>query len=420
MESKFDWLTLTLKPENPSVTFDDVMYMLSDKLLLGDLINKMVRIPRVAHYDMCLGYENVSLLCPLVERFREQGFCIRFSSQGLDFFKRYLDTYNITLKQWLGMFRALCFQGYVSKCTRIDLAFDDICFGGEKPVITMQKVINSVRKGEMCKKARVVELCDGEDIIIKECFKVVNKEPIIGRTLNFGSRQSEVFCRFYDKLAEQLQKKQPIPEKCTSWTRCEFEFKGSAAMAVLNAFLDYDDYNFGHYMRGVVNNYVSFIVRNNNNVSRCPVKKWWSEFLCGCSKKFKLPHKLPARSAYAKARRGLAQYVAIIYTFWRELGAVGTFKFFKREIEKKRLGNAALYKPELAQNIRDGFLDYEKMSGFKCYQYNSNDDRRSYNLVNKIHNQWDSYLRLSFKAHHLKGYALERHLAFMDGQEVIA
>lgn len=420
MESKIDWLTLTIKPEKEDISFCNLLHTLQDTLLLDDLYNKMVRVPRVAHYDVCLGYENITLCCPPADRFREQGFCLRFSSQALDFFTRYLDTYNITLKQWLGMFRALCFQGYVTKCTRLDYAMDDIHFNGEKPIITMEKIINSSRKGEMCKKARVVDLYDGDGITIKERFKVVNKEPVVGRTLNFGSRQSEVFCRFYDKLAEQLQKKQPIPENCTSWTRCEFEFKNSASMSVLNAFLDYDDYNFGNYMRGVANNYVSFIVRSKNNVSRCPVKKWWSEFLCGCTKKFRLPHKLPARSAYAKARRGLIQYLSIMYTLWRELGAAGVYKFFKREFDFKHLGNVDLYKPELAQNIRDGVLDYEKMNGFKCYQYNSNDDKKHYDLKGKIHKQWSEYTSLSYKAHHLKGYMLERHLAFINGQEVLS
>ena len=420
MESKFDWLTLTIKPENPDFSISDLYHVLEDKLLLKDLLKKMVPVARVKYYDTCLSYENITLCIPSLARYRSQGFCLRFSSQGLDFFVRYLDTYGITLKQWLGMFRALCFQGFVTKCTRFDYAMDDIHFNGDTPILTMDKIINCSKKGEICKKARVVELYNNSEFSLREQFKVVNKEPVVGRTLNFGSRQSDVFCRFYDKLAEQLQKKQPVPAGCTSWTRCEFEFKGSAAMSVLNAFLDFDNENFGNYMRGVVNNYVSFVVRNNDNISRCPIKRWWSVFLCGCTKKFRLPHKLPARSAFAKARRGLIQYLSILYTFWRELGAVGTYKFFKREFDIKILTGSDLYKSDLADNIRDAVLDYEAMSGFKHYQYNSMDERRSYNLQGKINHQWTEYNRLLYKAHHLKGYALERHLAFMDGQGVFS
>lgn len=420
MESKFDWLTLTVKPEKEDISFWDTYHMFEDKLLLKDLFNKMVRVGRVAHYEACLGYENITLCLPPVSRFREQGFCLRISSQGLDFFNRYLDTYNITLKQWLGMFRALCFQGYVTDCTRFDYAMDDIHLNGDKPIITMDKVLRSVKNGDICKTGRVIDIIDG-DFTLKTRIKCFEGKPVVGRTLNIGSRSSTVFCRFYDKLAEQLQKKQPVPKDCTSWTRCEFEFKGSAAMAVLNAFLDYDDVDFGNYMRGVVNKYVSFIVRNNSNISRCPIKRWWAKFLGGCTEKFKIPHKLPARSAWSRARRGLIQYLSILYTLWCELGAVGVYKFFKKEFENKRLSNPAaeLYKPELADNIRDGKLDYEKMTGFKRYQYSSYDGIGGYDISQKIDHQWYEYHNLWFKAHHMSAYDLERHIAFMNGQEVL-
>lgn len=420
MESKFDWLTLTVKPEKEDISFWDTYHMLEDKLLLKDLFKKMVHVGRVSHYEECLGYENITLCLPPASRFREQGFCLRISSQGLDFFERYLDTYNITFKQWLGMFRALCFQGYVTNCTRIDYAMDDIHLNGDEPIITMNKFLRSVKNGDICKMGRVIDIIDG-DFTLKSRVKCFEGNPVVGRTLNIGSRSSTVFCRFYDKLAEQLQKKQPVPKDCTSWTRCEFEFKGSSAMAVLNAFLDYDDVDFGKYMRGVINKYVSFIVRNNSNISRCPVKRWWAKFLGGCTEKFKLPYKLPARSSWARARRGLIQYLSIMYTLWKELGAVGVYKFFKKEFENKRLSNpvAELYKPELADNIRDGKLDYENMTGFKRYQYSSFDGIDCYDLSHKIEHQWDEYGRLLYKAHHLKGYALERHIAFMNGQEVL-
>lgn len=191
-------------------------------------------------------------------------------------------------------------------------------------------------------------------------------------------------------------------------------------MGALNAYLDRDSVDFGKYMRGVVNGYVSFIVRNNSNISRCPLKRWWAKFLGGCTEKFKLPHKRPARFAWARARRGLIQYLSIVYTILQELGDEGLLKFFKQEFEKKKALNphADLYKSELADNIRDGKLDYEKMTAFKRYQYNSYDSEKGFELAKIVDNQWGEYTRLSYKAHHLGGYDLERHIAFMNGQEV--
>ena len=39
MESKFDYLTLTLKPESPDVRIDMALSTLKNTMLLGDLIS---------------------------------------------------------------------------------------------------------------------------------------------------------------------------------------------------------------------------------------------------------------------------------------------------------------------------------------------------------------------------------------------
>lgn len=420
LESKFDWITLTIKPENPSITFDDCFRVLGDHLMLTDLFAKMVPVGRFAFYEWCIAYENITLCCPSYDKFAKQGICLRISSQGLDFLTRYFQTYNITLKQWLGEWRALCFDGYISKETRIDFAMDDIHFNGEKPILTMKKVIDCWRKGEMSKKARVVDVFDGSTSV-KERYKTVNKEPVVGRTVYVGSRESKVSCRFYDKYAEQLQKKEELPAGCTSWTRCEFEFKGSKAMSVLNAFLDCQEADFGKYMRGVVNDYVSFVVRNNENISRCPVKRWWAKFLGGCTEKFKLPHKAPARSALARAERGLSQYVPTVFTMFNVLGLEGVYRFFEskaNEMIVKKGSAEKIFKVELANNIYDDMRDYEEMNAFKAYQYTSFDGEEGWSIEDNIRDQHYYYLRARWKVRQGE-FDKEAHSAFMDGQEVI-
>lgn len=427
MESKFDWLTLSIKPENPDIDFEQCFRMLGERLFLTDLFSLMVPAPRVAHYEWCIGYENITLCCPSEERFSEQGICIRFSSQGLDFFTRYLDTYFITFKQWLGVFRHLLFEGYRAVPTRIDYAMDDIHYNGDKPFITMKKVIDCYKKGEMCKAARVVDFIDG-GVSTKERHKRVNGEPVVGLTMNVGSRSSEKFCRFYDKLAEKLQKKEALPEKCTSWVRCEFEFKDNAAVSVLNAFLDYDEVYFGKYMRGVANRYCSFIVRNNSNISRCSVKRWWSKFLGGCTEKFRLPHKKPARSAYARAQRGLVQYLAIIYTMVKELGVKGFYKFLKQEVDKKLEGNPEypLYKKELGQNIRDNNTSYDKVTAYKHYFYNSlvccycsDPHCADEQFKSLLHSDYSDFHGLGWYVHNMGEWEIKMHKSFLNGCEVL-
>ena len=422
MTSSLDWLTLTLKPENQNITFEDCISVLGDQMLLSDLFAKMVPVGRFAFYDWVIAYENISLCCPTADRFAEQGICLRISSQGLDYLERYLHTYNITLKQWLGEWRALSFQGYISKETRLDYAMDDIHYNDEKPVLTMKKIIDCRRKGEMCKKARVVDVLDG-NTSLKERYKTVDGEPLVGRTVYVGSRQSEVCCRFYDKLAEQLQKKHEVPENCTSWVRCEFEFKGSKAISVLNAFLDYDDFDFGKYMRGVVNDYVSFIVLNNKNISRCSVKRWWLKFLGGCTEKFRLPHKEPARSAWARAQHGLSKYVPTVYTMFQELGLEGVYRWFEAKADEmiSRKGSLEkIYKVELANNLAEDIHDYEEMNGYKYYQYNSFDGEEGWQIAENIWRQHSDYYQARWRVSKNINYNADLHNAFMEGFEVLS
>lgn len=421
MESKFDWLTITIKPENPSVTFDDCFHLLGDRLMLTDLFAKMEPVGRFAFYDWCIAYENITLCCPFYDKFAEQGICLRMSSQGLDFFTRYLQTYNITLKQWLAEWRALCFEGYITKEPRIDYAMDDIRFNGDEPILTLKKVEDCLRKGEMTKKSRVIDILDGSTSI-KRRYKVVCKETVLGRTVYVGSRESEVCCRIYDKYAEQLQKKEALPKDCTSWTRCEFEFKGSKAMSVLNAFLDFDDADFGKYMLGVTNNYLSFVVRNNDNVSRCPIKRWWKKFLNGCTEKFKLPHKKPARSALSRAERGLSQYVPTVFTMFRVLGLEGVYRFFESKADEMIIKKGCaekIFKTELANNIYDDIRDYEEMNGFKNYQYNSFDGEEGWSIEDNMREQHFYYLQARYKVR-CGDFDKDAHSKFMDGQEVIS
>lgn len=413
MESKFDYITLTLKSKEKDL--DDSLNVLSNDLLLGDLISKMVFKGRVGYYDYRLEYENISFLFTDPERFSEQGICLKFSSQGLDYFNRYLATYGLTLKQWLGKWRSLAFDDYISKCTRIDYAMDDIVTKDGCPTITMSQVFRAANNNEICKKARTVDILCGADISSRERIKYSDGKPIRGRTLYIGVRESDKVVRFYDKLAEQIQRKRKVPKDVTHWTRCEVEFHDGDAMSVLNAFLDYSDEQFSEHMRGVVNNQCRFIVRNNDNVSRCPSKRWWTAFLNGCTKCFKLPHKKPARSALARAERGLSQYVRILYTLYQLYGLEGLYRYFEDEVNKLKAKNKDLLKPDIIANLLEENRDYEEMTAAKHYLYNS--DLSEDELKEHV-----DYDRMYYRRQYLlcsKGNYARMHSIFMTGQEVL-
>ncbi len=414
MESKFDYITCTLKSKVKKL--DETLEFLRRDLLLGDLFDKMTCKGRLGFFDYRFTYENIEFLFTTPERFEEQGICIKFSSQGLDYFNRYLDTYGMTLKQWFGEWRALSFGDYISKFTRVDYALDDITKEGDTPCITLTKVFRAAQNGEICKKARTLDLLSGAEMSARMRIKYCHGEPIKGRTLYVGVRNSDKLVRFYDKRAEQLQKKQPVPADVVNWTRCEVEFHEDAAMGVMNAFIDMPDEEFAEHMRGVINNQVRFISRTNDNVSRCPVKRWWTEFLNGCTKRFKLPHKEPARSALARAERGLKQYVRTIYTLFQEVGLDGLYLFFHDEVEKLKAENKEILRPEIVENLREDIRDYEERTAITNYLYNCFGDEDD--LRERVYHQHRAFDRQWVVATNDKRYRYV-HSTFMTGQEVL-
>lgn len=411
MESKIDYLTLSLKPGDDKADLGKAFIMLRKALLLDDLINKADFKRGVGFYDYRRSYENIQILYTVPERFSGQGLCIKMSSLGLDYFNRYLQSYGMTLKEWLGMWRGMVFGGmWVTKVTRFDYAMDDIRFNGETPFVTLEKVFKCAERGEICKKARTVDILEGSEISKRTRIKYSEGKPIKGRTLYIGVRKSGNIVRFYDKLAERIHRKEPLPVGCTTWTRCEIEFHKEDAMSAANAFLDYSDKDFAEHMRGVINNQCRFIVRNNANVSRCTSKRWWRDFLGGCTKNFKLPHKSPYRSAYSKSERYLKQTVRTVYTVYQEIGLEGIFRFFEDEVNELKKNNKDPYIPELGNNIREGLRDYEEMTGLKHYTYNSSDELI---VMDGMKRQLSAYFS---RLHKIEQSAdiKERHERFMD------
>lgn len=428
MESKIDWLTLTIRPERADISRDECLEMLCKRFVLDDLISKMECVGKRNFYAVNMHYDGITFSFADAEHFSEQGAAIAFSSSGLDYFVRYLATYNLTLVEWCRRWRGLCFEGYLSKCTRIDYALDDIATGGEKPVITLSKIKKAIKRGEVRRQSRAGD----DEGTIKAKAKIhhsrVDGLPFEGETLYFGSRKSEVYCRIYDKLTEQIQTKQEYDKNITSWTRVEFEFKHSKAMSVFNFFLDCPPSGFAEFMRGVVNNYLCFIRRDDSNITRCSIKRWWVTFLRGCTMRFRLPHKLPARSAYARARRGLRQYTSIIYSMYQELGLEGMYDFFSSEVERKKEQNKEVIKPQLIEDIREERRSYEEMDAFKHYYYNSADysDYDCWGVSEsvfrkRIRSQVGEYDRKYFdEIVHQSDFDRLRHQMFLEGQEVLA
>ena len=418
-ESRFDYLTISIKPEHTVdpfeldyhgwTPFQRCLITLKNTLMLDDLISKMEDKGRCLYYDRRLTYENISLKLPTPEKYPEQGISLVFSGQGLDYFNRYLDYYGLNLRQWSGMVRALCFHGYAINFSRIDYAMDNITKVGEPTTLSMKRVFNAIAAGELCCKARVWS-DQGDDFrrlfSYKSKIKRVRGEELHGLTLQFGARTSDSICRFYDKLTEQKMKGNELPEDCAAWTRCEFEFHDSDAMAVMNAFIDYEPDDFANYMCGVALEKVRFVERTSDNVTRCQNKRWWKAFLNGATERIKFHKTKLARSAFGRFSRhfkkSVVPNICNVIEVW---GFDGFADWLQSCIDEQLQSGRDLERKELKHNLKDGSFVCETWDGFKRFDYNS--ALSSEELTENIHRQHWDYSQQFYKVMRL-GYRNER------------
>lgn len=107
-----------------------------------------------------------------------------------------------------------------------------------------------------------------------------------GRSIYFGSFESDSFCRFYDKKAEQetLRKDDLLYLRdelshLESWVRFEIVFKNDVAMKVVNAYVYMHKKQFMRFFAELINSYIRFVDNDRSRVGRSTVSDWWEEFI---------------------------------------------------------------------------------------------------------------------------------------------
>jgi phage replication initiation protein len=97
---------------------------------------------------------------------------------------------------------------------------------------------------------------------------------LVGHTLNFGSRKSNMFVRIYNKQLERLAKGQDVPH--AHWTRTEIEAHDRAADALVKKFVEQGP----GVVAAVLRHYLDFKeAGGDGNLSRRPTCDWWGGFL---------------------------------------------------------------------------------------------------------------------------------------------
>lgn len=329
MDFKIDWLTLTVKPEKNDCTYLDELSLDMDDLVLNmcplakwifDFL-KLIKLKpdfrfkcgSVQHYNYMYSYNGIDIAFANPEHFAQQGLMIRFSAQGVAFYEKYRKTYESewTWISFLKEFFALGFYGLKCKCTRIDLAYDDISYD-DNHLISLKRILKAVNNEEIVSLFKNRGEVDGDSNKI-EFSRRVNykaKKGIIGETIGFGNRKSTVYLRFYDKLKEQLNANQEIDENIKHWVRMEFEFKRSRAMAICDSLILLSMEDFGTYFSQVVNRYIRFIKPEGTreHYNRCKSRKWWVD-LVGTVEKARLVENKAVKNRYKSSMRWLKRNV---------------------------------------------------------------------------------------------------------------
>jgi len=188
----------------------------------------------------------------------DMGIHLDISGQGCRHFEKY------SRYDWLHFFSLILNTDI--NITRLDLAIDDF-----KGYFTMKHISEKIRR--KCVRSRFKDA-----IQIKKTR--LSDGSSRGHTIYFGSVQSMVQVRFYDKLLERLEAGKSIEDDIKFWLRTEIQLRDERAMAAMLLFVNMSA-ETGKLAAGILKNYLNFLIDNKNekNKSRWKVCKWWEEFL---------------------------------------------------------------------------------------------------------------------------------------------
>lgn len=230
----FDWLSITSKLH----TVKDI------KILLGLLDVEWQELKGVRGYLVREYFEGIS-----IHHGNTGNVWLEMSGKGCRAFESYgHGDYNIIFN--------FCIENelYIN-VTRLDIAFDD-----RTNILNIDKVCNDVRKQEYISRSRDWEVIESSK----------------GKSCTIGSHASPVLVRIYDKAAERGIKNE-------HWVRVELQLRDDRAFEFVKRLFDY---GFGCLFRGVLTNYLRFVVedKNETNRSRLKTKPYWNKLLLDSEK----------------------------------------------------------------------------------------------------------------------------------------
>lgn len=228
-----DWLSFTTKEYDP----DGIMYLLGmEHITWQDAVGAKGYKRRMYYNGISIHYDG-----------RIQGHVwVEMSGQGC----RAYETFGI------GDFELLFDLIRTERCnvTRLDIAYDDIA----EKLLDIDQIARDTR--------------DGFYVSRSEWWEVIESSQ--GTSVMFGSPQSEIRIRIYDKAAERNL------DRDQHWVRVELQLRRERALGYLQL-----QHKIGECFCQVIHNYLWFADRTKDtNKQRWTMADYWAAFLCGAAK----------------------------------------------------------------------------------------------------------------------------------------
>lgn len=274
-----DWLSFTV---HANYTIDEVIEF------MGFDLRQFRNMPNGSHgYKHMKKRENISVLYDGAEN---MGIHINIAGSSIaTLLEAYKETLSVNspfgkayeLWEETTLSRFLSEILKIGHLTRIDLAIDD--YGTN--YYSTDEIVTKCKNGQIVSKWRTSQ--NNEENVIADNKKV-------GHTVYFGSTQSDIRMRIYDKQLEQnkglsVGDGKYINEK---WTRWELQLRGERADSI--AKLLSNNSPLGEVTIGVLANYFRIIRLDDSNKSRCSLESSWECFINDV-RKLKITVKTSAR-----------------------------------------------------------------------------------------------------------------------------
>ena len=250
-----DWLTFSIKNiQEPAQVIQKFLGL--DPALFQEAPYGLMGYQRVLRFgDIQVLYEPREN-----EYFRDMGVCVSMSGNGCRAFetmsrltiKGAKDTQGTASTAFPTLFQLLAAEPSAN-ISRVDIACDD-----REGHLSMDDIVRKVQDNEINNRMSKRTLYLGYDGTRRS-----------GTTVYIGAESSAFRVRIYDKALEQGES--------GHWVRVELVMRGENAQAFGRQLTNAE--NVGKLAAQVINDKLSFIERDDINITRCTVCPWWRAFV---------------------------------------------------------------------------------------------------------------------------------------------